>query len=749
MRYVRFSLIALIWISLSSSSLVFAQNPWSGILSNSRATDWSGAGLPATLPDGETTANPWTPPVRTQCGSTLSSSATVHDINVALASCPAGTYIQLPGTNTSPVTYNFGTSAGCYAGSDTCIQMYNANGVTLRGGGPEATIIHLSGWGKIQFGVTWNNGIATISSGLSAGSTSISVPSISAAGGLVVGQLAYINQCDTGYSGSSCTGTSVDNGSIYVCGDNTACQAGVNSGPQQHQIQMVRVTGISGGGPYTVTFSPAIRMTNWSTSQTATLNWSSSTSGGGVAEPYGNGLEDLTVYDTGSSENMAVDFSRTYASWIKGVRVIGAGLYAGVYIASTKNVLLFNNYFFADPQIDANYPPPVQEAGSADNLILNNISASGVPWEGMGGNEGDVYAYNYNRDTFVAYVEDVPFDHAAYSSFDLFEGNQTAGFADDDTWGTHGFNTFFRNYLPCWDPPYNSAVNARGLVIDNYHRFDNAVGNTIGTAGVCTTYQSANNYSIFRIGSGDALAGATFMRWGNVSPIGQADDSPANSGVRFLGSEVPASLLSANLVFSNPVPASTSLPASFYMNLGAHPNGGTGLSWWKVCTNWSSFPTSCAGYDTQPFPIAGPDLSGGSYVNGHAYDIPAEVAWKNLPIDSSFQTSYSITGSSWSGGIETLTISGLPNPTHLMGGFQLSGVSSACNPTSGELLMTGSSTATISYALTSNPGVSCTGTFKFPDIRQFDERVYQQDAGQVSSQPGTPSGLVGSVVVVQ
>ena len=42
-----------------------------GILSASRAIDWGGAGLPATFPDGETTPNGWTPPTRTQCGSTL------------------------------------------------------------------------------------------------------------------------------------------------------------------------------------------------------------------------------------------------------------------------------------------------------------------------------------------------------------------------------------------------------------------------------------------------------------------------------------------------------------------------------------------------------------------------------------------------------------------------------------------------------------------------------------------------------
>src|SRR6202044_1168746 len=115
------------------------------------------------------------------------------------------------------------------------------------------------------------------------------------------------------------------------------------------------------------------------------------------------------------------------------------------------------------------------------------------------------------------------------------------------------------------------------------------------------------------------------------------------------------------------------------------------------------------------------------------------------------QNSYTITGSSWSstcsngsGGTfscETLTISSLPNVEHLMGAFQLSGVNSACvtgafmTGANSEILMTGSSSTTVQYALTSNPGVSCTGTFKFPDIRQFDERVYMADGGSSSGPP--------------
>jgi hypothetical protein len=246
------------------------------------------------------------------------------------------------------------------------------------------------------------------------------------------------------------------------------------------------------------------------------------------------------------------------------------------------------------------------------------------------------------------------------------------------------------------------------------------------------------------------------MRWGNVTPVKQSSDTPANSGVRFVSAEVPSSLPGANTAWQNPVPGNNNLPCSFYFPTGSSSctpkyGGGTGLSWWNVCTKWTTFPTSCAATQAQPFPPAGPELSGGAYVNGHGYDIPAAVAWLNLPIDSKYQGSYTITGSSWSGGTETLTVSGLPSGSvHLMGAFQLSGVNPACStgatvgPNS-EILITDSSQTTISYALPANPGVACTGAMLFPDIRQFDERVYLDDSSQGAS-PAPPSNLTATVM---
>jgi hypothetical protein len=78
-----------------------------------------------------------------------------------------------------------------------------------------------------------------------------------------------------------------------------------------------------------------------------------------------------------------------------------------------------------------------------------------------------------------------------------------------------------------------------------------------------------------------------------------------------------------------------------------------------------------------------------------------------------------------------------------MGGFQLSGTNAACSTgatlPNGEILMTASTVSpsyTVQYALASNPGASCTGTMLWPDVRQFNESVYQADSSSSSSSVG-------------
>src|SRR5712692_6284617 len=188
---------------------------WSGILAPSRAIDWSNAGLPATLPDGETTPNPWTPPTRTQCvtaacNTVSGGSVTAATINAAISSAPAGTYVLVP--------------AGTFALGGS-IQM-TANYVTLRGSGASRT--KLTG-GGVAIGQGFDSGRSLLTANPTKGATSITVATPPSAG-----RIAALEQCDDGFSaananfthygsGTACTGTYSDPRGPWVCGLNSAC----------------------------------------------------------------------------------------------------------------------------------------------------------------------------------------------------------------------------------------------------------------------------------------------------------------------------------------------------------------------------------------------------------------------------------------------------------------------------------------------------------------------------------------------
>jgi hypothetical protein len=472
----------------------------------------------------------------------------------------------------------------------------------------------------------------------------------------------------------------------------------------------------------------------------------------------GAGLEDLTVAFA-FNQNEYLNMSDAYAPWIKGVRITGGVVSNDVSIGYADHWLFANNYIFGlnYNNLSGANTEPFLRTQDGDGLALNNIFQSGQCFWANGQTMGDVIAYNYCRDGATGYYQNVELDHNPFEAMRLVEGNQMGYSQDDDTHGTHAVNTWFRNYLSGWDPPY-TTLNSQVFSLGNYHRFDNFIGNALGGTKT-TAYQgtSAGVGNVYVFPGVDALTPASFMRWGNCDVI--------NAGCRFLSSEVPNSTnMSAGtypnaVAYQNSTPSSNNLPCSLFMSGAAtapceiKTSAGTGLSWWKVCKSWASFPTSCATSQIQPFPPVGPDQTGGPYVNGHAYDVPAAIAYAYLPIDSMLQNSLTITASSWSNGTEKLTVSfsGIDNGSanHIMGGFQLSGVNSACTPSgidfsnlygNNEILMTESSTTSVQYALTSNPGVSCTGTLLWPDVRQFDESVYQYD-----SSVNAPTGLTAVV----
>ena len=140
---------------------------------------------------------------------------------------------------------------------------------------------------------------------------------------------------------------------------------------------------------------------------------------------------------------------------------------------------------------------------------------------------------------------------------------------------------------------------------------------------------------------------------------------------------------------------------------------GSGLSFGKVCTNYTT--PACGGTYAYPaFPFAGPDVTGGVGPGGYAVDMPAMVAWKNLPYDTNYGTTKTINSASYNSGTKTetvgISVAWIAEPK---GMFNLT--SSGCD---GTYQATASTTTSLSFASASDPGCSGSGTLKGPMIRK-------------------------------
>jgi hypothetical protein len=189
----------------------------------------------------------------------------------------------------------------------------------------------------------------------------------------------------------------------------------------------------------------------------------------------------------------------------------------------------------------------------------------------------------------------------------LHEGNEGTAFEGDDVHGSHNFVTAFRNYFIGWEPGKTEQTNPVKLYA--FNRYMNLAGNVLGKAGYHTGYEwnisgAGENTSIYSLGSdtingpSDALVKTTLLRWGNYDV--------ATGTARFQASEVPSGLSA----YANPVPATQTLPASFYRS--------TRPTWWGTVIPW---------------PAIGPDVTGGPGPGGHVHKIPAHVCF-----DSTSQT---------------------------------------------------------------------------------------------------------------
>lgn len=648
-----------------------AQAPWAGVLSTSRAADWTRAGVVGGIPSGS-----WTQCTNAQCQAvtTAGTSATAAQILTALQNAPANSYVLL-----GPGTYNLNTGI--------CVQ--GANNVELRGSGANSTFLVFTGSASCEHGGsstllgfqssdgTYPGGVSYTQvapwNGGSQGATSIVFPNGLGSLSVTPNQtLLMLDECDTGYSGNSSSsgtclsGSSVDNGQFFNCSDvwapgPTGCAfQGADPFSRRHrgEVETVQVASCSPScsatGSVTVTLKDPLIHGNWSTG--------SSPEAWAVQPVQYVGVKDLSIDGSGSGSGnvSAIVFNNASNVWVQRVRV-SSSLQLGIYLPLVSHASILDNYIYNIGQ-NLTYSDPygIKDGPGEYNLIQNNIvQAVRAPIvTGEGPAVGDVTSYNYvtNVIDYSDYVFGAYWMHASGDDYDLFEGNVGTYINEDDVHGTHDFITMFRNLWTGWESCANGQCGSyahkdagtSALQDLAYNRYSNALGNVLGDGTPflsSSSYQYqfinneyyANTLSPYNIGSGnivnnesysiplDNLTVSSAVRWGNYDLFNNAalfctgNGNPTSACVE----DERAASAPAYPGLSNP---STTLPASFYMT--SKP------SWW---------PTAI------PYPAVGPDVSGGNLgqCNG-TLDTPGK--YNGLLVTNSAQCVGSPLNAGWAGG---------------------------------------------------------------------------------------------------
>jgi hypothetical protein len=568
-----FTIRVLVFLFVFGLSVQASAQTITNALSNARrTTDWSGAGMAGGIPN------------RTTVCATLQPGATSAAINKAIAACHNGVVALAAGTYT--------VSSG--------ITFRGSSDVTLRGAGPEQTIVKFTGadsCGGLQANIcirgssdVWSGNVpaANIRSwtgGYAKGTEEITVSSTA---GLSVGLMVVLDQLDD----------ASDTRGVYVCASLTCSQEGKPAGRTgRAQQQFVQITGITGNR---VTVSPGIHMVNWRASQQPQLwFWGDS----GVM----NGVENMTLDHTASPGKSGIAFQNAHDGWVKNVKSLNGGR-NHVWLNQAARIEVRDSYFYGTRNARSQ-SYGVELFATSDDLVINNIFHHVTAPVMTGNSAGVVVAYNFMTDMYYTVTNwmmaGLQGSHDAGTGMNLFEGNVGNAFLMDDYHGSGNLATVFRNRLAGTEGA--KTANTIPVNLFAYNRLVNLVGNVLGTPGHHDIYESSQaasatrgqpNRSIYVLGySGvgestfgsipyDPLVASTLLRWGNFDY--------ATSETRWAASEVPGGVTA---------PPSRTLPASLFLT--SKP------TWWGA----------------KPWPAIGPDVTGGLDPAGHAHRIPAQACY--------------------------------------------------------------------------------------------------------------------------
>ena len=657
MKRTRAFLLIVLTISSLTPLSRAQQQLWTGILAPVRGTNWTQAGAIGGIPSGSIPSNNWT-----QCGSTIApygssgAPASPSTISSALSSCSGKSQYVLLGPGTFYLNNGF-----CMTG---------VNNVELRGSGSNSTFLVFSGAANCNNGNgsaligfqssdgTWFGNPATVynwTGGYAQGATSITLSS--GASIKANSTMITLDQCDTGFTGSGCTGAATDNGNFFDCGDGYAggkgCSVmGSDSGNgRAHRFQSETVEAVScspacgTAGTTTVTITPALIHPNWASGQ-APQAW--------LIQPSINvGVRNLSANGAKTQCTGGITFTNVENGWVQGTALLHA-YNNGIYLEATAHMSIVDNYVYDTGQnLVYSDPMAVKDTLGSDNLFQNNIvQGTRIAFvNGEGPSVGDVIAYNLaiNCNDAADGMWGCYWQHSNGDDYNLYEGNVGNQMFEDQIHGTHLMLTMYRNFFTGWESCANgncggaASKDAQVTAADvlSYNRYSNWIANVMGTPGVMNEYSftaadyytSQSDNPIWNVSSGnnggsyvvptDPLTASTMLRWGNYDTF--------NNAVLWNAAEVPSALS----IYANPAPTAcvsgVTCPASLY--LSSRP------TWWS---------------SSIPFPAIGPDVTGGNVgicsgtlnTKGHFSGLPA--------IASSQCTGTTLTAGAWGGHVNAI-----------------------------------------------------------------------------------------------
>ncbi len=410
---------------------------------------------------------------------TLPSSATLAQINSAIAACPSNQVVML--------------SAGTYTLNNQIV-FPNKSGVVLRGQG-DSTVLKFTGspyFANIlvegsSASVIWSgaSGSASWTGGYAQGSSNITVSSTS---GLTVGQMICLDQLNDGNDVNAANAWETTGTGAPGCSGANGCADCSRSCGSRAQQQFTKIRAINGT---TLTIWPPVQMVNWRSSQTPQIWWIT-----GVGQRCG--VESMKIDGSSSSPGSGyganICFWQTWGCWAKDIHSInnlgGGGESSHVQFQQSGGGEVRHNTFYGTRAASSMSYGVLLNMASSVLVEDNTFEMIYAPIMFDYGASANAICFNYFTNMYDAAgtMAATAWFHAAHTCMNLLEGNYGNQIRGDYFHGSSGYNTVFHNMLTGWEPGKSDNEYPFNLTVTN--RYWNLAGNVLGKVGFHTTVNS-------------------------------------------------------------------------------------------------------------------------------------------------------------------------------------------------------------------------------------------------------------------